>query len=189
MASSDEEHKSTSRAPYPKWILAAISALGEKEGSNKSDISKFIETTYSDVLPEGHEAALSDALSKMKESGELLFVKNNYLKPDPSSTPRRGRGRPPKPKQPLPPGVSPPTPRPRGRPPKPKDPLAAAIAKAASGLPRPRGRPPKKHRPAVATSPKKTLKSSILKPSVAGLKRGRGRPPKVRVPETHAADE
>lgn len=170
-------------------ILTAIAALGEKEGSNKSDISKYIETTFSGVLPQGHEAALSEALAKMKESGELLLVKNNYFKGDPDSAPRRGRGRPPKPKQPLPPGASPPTPRPRGRPPKPKDPLAAAIAKVASGLPRPRGRPPKKHRPAVAAIPKTAAKSAGLKPAVPGMKRGRGRPPKVRVPEANVAAE
>ncbi|KAL0924658.1 hypothetical protein M5K25_005507 [Dendrobium thyrsiflorum] len=189
MASTEEENKSTSHPSYPKFILAAIAAVGEKEGLNKSEISKYIETTYSESLPEGHEAALSDALSKMKESGELLFVKNSYLKADPSSTPRRGRGRPPKPKQPLPPGLSLPTPRPRGRPPKPKDPLAAALAKAASGLPRPRGRPPKKHRPAVASAPKTAVKSAGLKPAVAGVKRGRGRPPKVRAPVADVAAE
>ena len=169
-------------------ILTAIAALGEKEGSNKSEISRYIETTFSGVVPEGHETALSEALTKMKESGELLFVRNNYLKAESNSTPRRGRGRPPKPKQPLPPGGSPPTPRPRGRPPKPKDPLAAAIAKASSGLPRPRGRP-KKHRPAVATLAKTAVKSSVLKPAVPGVKRGRGRPPKVRVPEASVAAE
>ncbi|KAK6157574.1 hypothetical protein DH2020_011822 [Rehmannia glutinosa] len=103
-------------------IMAAIEALNDKNGSNKS----------------------------MKAAGQLVFTKNNYLKPDPNSPVRRGRGRPPKPKTPLPPGAIPLPPRPRGRPPKSQDPTApppppkpkaATTTSTLSG--KKRGRPPK----------------------------------------------
>lgn len=148
-------------------ILGAIEALDEKSGSNKSSISKHMESKYGDQLPEAHTSLLTAHLARMKESGEILMVKNNYMKPGPDVPPKRGRGRPPKPKPMLPPGAEPPSPRPRGRPPKPKEPGA---------LPRPRGRPPKKDRAdGVVTSP-------AAPPPVAGVKRGRGRPPKVKPP-------
>ncbi|KAG0489193.1 hypothetical protein HPP92_008004 [Vanilla planifolia] len=174
MASRKDEINPVSHPSYPEMILAALGSLAEKDGSNKTAILNYIEANYGESLPEDHAAELSDALAEMKENGQLLFLKNNYLKPDSILTPRRGRGRPPKPKTPLVPGAVSLTPRPRGRPPKPKDPLAAAVAKASSGLPRPRGRP-KKHRPTVRT----TL-HGVAGPVVSGVKRGRGRPPKVR---------
>ncbi|BAU01753.1 hypothetical protein VIGAN_11105300 [Vigna angularis var. angularis] len=63
----------------------------------------------------------------MKESGELVFNKNNYMKTDQSAPPKRGRGRPPKPKAPVPPGTVVSPSRPRGRPPKdPNAPLEVA---------------------------------------------------------------
>ncbi|KAL0427058.1 UNVERIFIED_CONTAM: HMG-Y-related protein A [Sesamum latifolium] len=105
---------------YPEMILAAIEALNEENGSNKSSISKHIEATYGN-LPPAHTTLLTHHLNKMKSAGQLLFIKNNYLKPDPNAPPRRGRGRPPKPKSPLPPGTVSPPPRPRGRPPKSRD--------------------------------------------------------------------
>ncbi|CAA7401426.1 unnamed protein product [Spirodela intermedia] len=152
--------------PYPEMIFTAIDTLNDKNGSSKAKISKFIESKHGD-LPTGHSMLLSHHLNKMKDAGELVFSKNNYMRPDPNSPPKRGRGRPPKPKEPLPAGYVPPPPRPRGRPPKPKDPLAVAAAKAAEGLPKRRGRPPKKAARAAAPAP-------------AGAKRGRGRPPKVK---------
>ncbi|PKA65135.1 HMG-Y-related protein A [Apostasia shenzhenica] len=187
MATTEEESKSASHPPYPEMILAAITALGEKDGSSKSSISKHIETVNGGSLPANHSAALSEALEKMRESGELLLVNDNYLKPDSKATapiPRRGRGRPPKAKPPKP--ISP---RPRGRPPKPKDPLASAVAKAAGGYPRRRGRPPKKHRPAVAVAivPTAAAAGGGSVPTVVGVKRGRGRPPKVRPPAADVA--
>nr|DAD32129.1 TPA_asm: hypothetical protein HUJ06_010980 [Nelumbo nucifera] len=149
-------------------ILAAIAALNEKNGSNKSAISKYIESQYGDI-PAGHSQLLSHHLNRMKESGELIMVKNNYIKPNPDGPPRRGRGRPPKPKIPLPPGTVLLPPRPRGRPPKPKDPSAPVVPKVSSG--RPRGRPPKKARPAGAPT------------AASGLPtRPRGRPPKAKAP-------
>ncbi|CAI9779138.1 unnamed protein product [Fraxinus pennsylvanica] len=163
---------------YPELIMNAIDALNDKNGSNKSAISKHIEATYGN-LPPAHSTLLSHHLNKMKATGQLLFVKNNYLKPGPDAPPRRGRGRPPKPKTPLPPGTVLPPPRPRGRPPKSRDPNdpppppkpKSAPSPAASG--RKRGRPPK------------ATKTGVPPPSAAvgatsGVPRGRGRPPKVK---------
>ncbi|XWS63949.1 hypothetical protein CRYUN_Cryun06bG0145400 [Craigia yunnanensis] len=152
---------------YSQMILEAIEALNEKAGSNKSAISKHIESTHSD-LPPAHSTLLSHHLNKMKQSGQIVMLKNNYLKPDPNAPPKRGRGRPPKPKIPLPPGTAGSSSRPRGRPPKPKDPLAPPKPKTTAGTGRPRGRPPKKAKSGTATAP-----------PPPGVKRGRGRPPKV----------
>ncbi|KAK3007673.1 hypothetical protein RJ639_014810 [Escallonia herrerae] len=135
-------------------IFAAIDALKEKEGSNKSSISQYIESTFGD-LPAGHANLLSDNLNKMKEAGELAMVKNNYLRPDPSAPPKRGSGRPPKAKDPSSPEAAAPAApagptrgRGRGRPRKdPNAPPAAKKAKPAAAEPsktgRPRGRPHK----------------------------------------------
>lgn len=93
-------------------IIAAIDALNEKMGSNKTSISKYIESKYQN-LPAGHSTLLRHHLNRMKDIGELIFWKNNYMKPDPNFI-RRGRGRPPKPKEP---GMQASGPaRPRGRP-------------------------------------------------------------------------
>ncbi|KAH7516313.1 hypothetical protein FEM48_Zijuj10G0121900 [Ziziphus jujuba var. spinosa] len=153
-------------------IMTAIESLNDKNGSNKSAISKHIESTYGD-LPAAHTTLLTHHLNRMKQNGELVLVKNNYMKPDPNAPPKRGRGRPPKPKVPLPPGTVLSPPRPRGRPPKPIDPFApTSIAKkktsSSSGSGRPRGRPPKK------------VKTSSPAAAPDGVPRGRGRPPKVK---------
>lgn len=151
---------------YPELIMAAIEALNDKNGVNKSAISKYIESSYGD-LPAAHSTLLTHHLNKMKQGGQLIVLKNNYLKPDPNA-PRRGRGRPPKPKEPLPPGTVLSPPRPRGRPPKPKDAFAAPTPSKKAGSGKPRGRPPKKAKVASA-APVKT-----------GPPRPRGRPPKVK---------
>ncbi|KAL3501917.1 hypothetical protein ACH5RR_036366 [Cinchona calisaya] len=168
--------------PYPEMILAAIEALNDKNGSNKSTISKHIESTYGN-LPPAHSTLLNHHLNRMKATGQLVMLKNNYMKPDPNAPPRRGRGRPPKPKAPLPPGYVPPPPRPRGRPPKVIDPLAPrpppkkqpAPSSVASG--RKRGRPPKVAK--TGPGPVQAESSSVAAPSGAPP-RGRGRPPKVK---------
>ncbi|XP_058108192.1 HMG-Y-related protein A-like [Magnolia sinica] len=164
---TEEGSKPPSLNQYPEMILAAITALNDKNGSNKSSILKYIESSYGN-LPPGYSALVAHHLSRMKDSGELVMIKNNYMRSS-DAPPRRGRGRPPKPKLPLPSGTVVTSPRPRGRPPKSKDPSALAAKKAvaaASGLsPRPRGRPPKKARP-----------------EAAGLPRPRGRPPKAKPP-------
>lgn len=163
---------------YPEMILTAIEELNEKNGSNKTSISKHIESNYGN-LPAAYSTLLTHHLNKMKTSGQLVFFKNNYLKPDPNSPPRRGRGRPPKPKTPLPPGTVLPPSRPRGRPPKSRDPSdppqppkQKPISATTSVSGKKRGRPPKASAEQVPTD--------TPRPSTAGGEpRSRGRPPKA----------
>ncbi|KAJ6684243.1 HMG-Y-RELATED PROTEIN A [Salix viminalis] len=178
---AEEINKPPSLPPYPEMILSAIEALNEGNGSNKTSISKYIESNYGD-LPAGHIALLSHHLNRMKDTGEIVFWKNNYSKPDPNAPPRRGRGRPPKPKDLLSPASSEMAPaRPRGRPPKdpnaPPKPVKPKAATAGSG--RPRGRPRKMARPAggITTG---TAATTSAAPMTAGSGRPRGRPPKVK---------
>lgn len=155
-------------------IMSAIELSNDKNGINKSTISKFIESTYGDV-PTGHSALLSDHLNKMKDNGELVFWKNNYMKPDPNGTPKRGRGRPPKPKQYLPEEPIFSLPKPRGRPP--KDPNTTPKSpkdKVSSGSGKPRGRPRKMARPSGG------LDVSTGTPTITTTGKPRGRPPKVK---------
>ncbi|XP_020270583.1 HMG-Y-related protein A-like, partial [Asparagus officinalis] len=80
---TDEVTKPSSLPSYSEMILGAIEALDEKSGSNKSSISKHMESKYGDQLPEAHSSLLTAHLARMKESGEILMVKNNYMKPGP----------------------------------------------------------------------------------------------------------
>jgi hypothetical protein len=73
---AEEVNKPKSLPPYPEIILKAIEELNEKNGSNKSSISKHIESTYGD-LPAGHSTLLTHHLNKLKDSGDLVFLKNN----------------------------------------------------------------------------------------------------------------
>ncbi|RCV31157.1 hypothetical protein SETIT_6G154500v2 [Setaria italica] len=193
---TEEAAKPSPLPPYPEMILAAIEGLGDKNGSNKSAISRYIEGKYGE-LPPAHASLLTAHLARMKESGELIFLKNNYFRADaPDAPPKRGRGRPPKvrdPNAPPPPPKAPSTgsPRPRGRPPKPKDPLDAAVAQATAGMPKARGRPPKKAKidATAAAAPSPAAAAPAGGDGSAPVKRGRGRPPKVRpaVPSETAA--
>ncbi|XP_057972063.1 HMG-Y-related protein A-like [Malania oleifera] len=158
---TEEVNKPPSLPSYPEMILAAIEGLNSENGSNKSSISRYIESKYGQ-LPAGHSALLSHHLNKMKESGELVFFKNNYMKYDPDAPPKRGRGRPPKPRIPMPPGMVLSSGKPRGRPP--KDPSASGPSESG----KPRGRPPKKPR----VDGESSTKTSTGRP--------RGRPPKVK---------
>lgn len=161
--------------PYPQMILSAIEALNENNGSNKTSISKYIESKYGH-LPAGHTTLLSHHLNRMKEIGELVFWKNNYMKHDPNAPPRRGRGRPPKPKVPIPGGSDSSPARPRGRPP--KDPNASpkpVQPKVATGSGKPRGRPRKMAKPSGGIGG-----TAPTTATVTGSGRGRGRPPKVK---------
>ncbi|XP_009789096.1 HMG-Y-related protein A-like [Nicotiana sylvestris] len=119
----------SSHPEYPEMIYEALEALNQEGGSNKSSMSKYIESKYGN-LDQGHSKLLTFYLDKMKQNGELIFLKNNYIKPGPDVPPKRGRGRPrkdpnapPIPKKPKPTAASiapPPlvskTGRPRGRP-------------------------------------------------------------------------
>lgn len=84
-------------------ITQAITALKEKNGSSKAAITKYIEQNYSN-LPGTHSALLTQHLKRLKESGQLLMVKHSYKlagsasPPVQSNGPKRGPGRPPKPK-------------------------------------------------------------------------------------------
>ncbi|ESQ33159.1 hypothetical protein EUTSA_v10004909mg [Eutrema salsugineum] len=173
--------------PYPQMIMEAIEACNDANGCNKTAISKHIESTQP-ALPPSHTTLLNYHLNQMKNSGQIVMAKNNYMKPDPDAPPKRGRGRPPKPKPevdpslaPVPaPSVSPP--RPRGRPPKSKDSSSSepssvqAKSKAPSVSGRPRGRPPKK-----AKTDSETVKADEAPTAQpTGERRGRGRPPKVK---------
>jgi len=186
-----------------QMILAAIEGLGDKNGSNKSAISKYIEGKYGE-LPPAHASLLTAHLARMKESGELIFLKNNYFRADaPDAPQKRGRGRPPKardpnapapPPKPKSPAPSAGTGRGRGRPPKAKNPLEAAVKQATAGMPKARGRPPKKAKTAEDGASPAPKPAAAPTPAPAGdgstpVKRGRGRPPKVRpaVPSETAA--
>ncbi|KAF2300501.1 hypothetical protein GH714_013840 [Hevea brasiliensis] len=177
---AEEIDKPLSLPPYPEMILAAVEALNEKNGSNKTSISKYIESKYGE-LPAAHTTLLSHHLNRMKDTGELVFWKNNYMKAEPNAPPRRGRGRPPKAKVPLPPGSVVARARPRGRPPKdPNAPLTPKPVKpkvAATGSGKPRGRPRKMARPTGGMSGTTTTTAVAM---ATGTGRPRGRPPKVK---------
>ncbi|KAI6670621.1 hypothetical protein NL676_005506 [Syzygium grande] len=166
--------------PYPEVIIAAVDALREPNGSNKTSISKYIESKYGE-LPAGHSQLLSHHLNRMKESGELVFWKNNYTIPDPNAPPRRGRGRPPKPKEPVPAPAAPAPARPRGRPPKDPSVPKPVKPKVSTGSGRPRGRPRKMAKPTGGLG---GLTEATV--PAAGTGRPRGRPPKVKAPLTES---
>ncbi|KAJ7964482.1 HMG-Y-related protein A [Quillaja saponaria] len=172
---TEEVNKPPSLPSYPEMILKAVEGLNDQNGSNKSSISKYIESNYGD-LPAGHSALISHHLNKMKQSGELVFWKNNYMKRDPNAPPRRGRGRPPKPKDHH---ISPEATvlsaaRPRGRPPKdPNAPPKPPKVKVSSGTGKPRGRPRKMARPTGGLDGA-TATAGTTTPSG----KPRGRPPK-----------
>ncbi|KAL8107425.1 hypothetical protein AgCh_023993 [Apium graveolens] len=157
-------------SPDPaKMIMGAIDALKEKDGSSKSAIGKHIDWTYGD-LPAGHMNSLTEHLNKLKEDEELVFAKNNYMRPGSSAPPKRGRGRPPKVKDanaaevPVA-AVTPP----------------AAPAAVADGPSRGRGRPrkdpnaPPSVKKAKTEKPKEDEKEEDPTPSKSGRARGRPR--------------
>ncbi|XP_006305538.2 HMG-Y-related protein A [Capsella rubella] len=170
---SQSQQQSFTLPPYPQMIMEAIEALNDKNGCNKTTISKHIESAQQ-TLPPSHTTLLSYHLNQMKKSGQLIMVKNNYMKPDPDAPPKRGRGRPPKPKTQGGSGaavtVSADPPRSRGRPPKPRNTSETSVElPKESGSGRPRGRPPKRPRT-----------DSVTAAQATGERRGRGRPPKVK---------
>ncbi|AAF79232.1 F10B6.31 [Arabidopsis thaliana] len=179
------ELPSFSLPPYPQMIMEAIESLNDKNGCNKTTIAKHIESTQQ-TLPPSHMTLLSYHLNQMKKTGQLIMVKNNYMKPDPDAPPKRGRGRPPKQKTQAESDaaaaavvaatvVSTDPPRSRGRPPKPKDPSEPPQEKVITGSGRPRGRPPKRPR-----TDSETVAAPEPAAQATGERRGRGRPPKVK---------
>ncbi|XP_010527792.1 PREDICTED: HMG-Y-related protein A-like [Tarenaya hassleriana] len=170
--------------PYPQMIMEAIEALNDKIGSNKTAISKHIESLHP-TLPPSHATLLSYHLSQLKHNGQLVMVKNNYMKPDPGAPPKRGRGRPPKPKLPVDSNdvTAAAPPRSRGRPPKSKEPLEQSNppnTKPYAGTGRPRGRPSKKARSDSGTNAASAAAHVAPVAQPNGERRGRGRPPKVK---------
>ncbi|XP_010554409.1 PREDICTED: HMG-Y-related protein A-like [Tarenaya hassleriana] len=181
-AAEQDSSQPFSLPPYPQMIMQAVEALGDKSGSNKTAISKHIESLHPN-LPPSHATLLSYHLSQLKQNGQLVMVKNNYMKPNPDAPPKRGRGRPPKPKPPVDSNdvVAVAPPRPRGRPPKsrvPSEPSNQPKPKPSSGSGRPRGRPPKKPRTDSETTSAPAADPAPSQPN--GERRGRGRPPKVK---------
>nr|ACJ83992.1 unknown [Medicago truncatula]AFK43801.1 unknown [Medicago truncatula] len=190
---TQEVNKPLSLPPYPEMIMKALEALNEPNGSNKSSISNYIESIYGE-LPEGHSIVLANHLNQMKDNGDLVFAKNNYMKPDPNAPPKRGRGRPPKPKDPLaPPPAAVLSPNAPPKTPKP----------ASSG--RGRGRPKKVQGTENVSNPSggdgdgagagAEVDDDDAAPSVAAVAvpttsgRGRGRPPKVKPQMTEVSVE
>lgn len=147
-------------------ILEAIKGLGDdKNGSNKSAISKYIQSKYGELPP---APLLTAHLARMKEARELIFLKNNYFRAGaPGAPPWRGRG----------------------RPPKAMDPVEAAVKQPTAGMPKARGHPPKKAKTEDGASPAPAPAPAPAGDGPAPVKRGRARPPKVRpvVPSEMAA--
>lgn len=234
-------------------IVEAIRALGLEVSSNKTAISDYIRGRYGSSLPAQHNAFLTGHLARMKATGELAFLRNNYLVPDDkveeeeeeeaSPLPTDGHKDPaaaaaedsidmfdpnsfffdfeddgllappivmdadaddiavPDPAPVITADVNPvPTKRGRGRPPKPKDPVAEGssgepaaapvVSADAAAMPvkRGRGRPPKPKNP-VAEDAAPTAASVVSADANAvPVKRGRGRPPKPKDTITVATD-
>ncbi|PWA79428.1 high mobility group A5 [Artemisia annua] len=63
-------------------IIAAISALKDKDGSSRQAIAKYIEKEYAN-LPPTHPTLLTNHLKRMKNEGELIMVKHSYMLPPP----------------------------------------------------------------------------------------------------------
>ncbi|CAH8342389.1 unnamed protein product [Eruca vesicaria subsp. sativa] len=136
--------------PYPQMIMEAIEALKE---CSKTAIVKHIESSLTH-LPPSHLTLLNYHLNLMKQSGQIVFVRNNYMKPDTlKSEPQEDESHV---------AVTSHSLRPRGRPSKSKE------------VPprRQRGRPPK------------TVKGDDGAKNEGNngvVRRGRGRPPKVKL--------
>ncbi|KAI3502710.1 hypothetical protein L1887_30950 [Cichorium endivia] len=65
-----QETNVPSLPPYPQMIFEAIDALKQKEGSNKSSILNYIESTYGN-LPSGGTDLLTENLKNLKDSSSI----------------------------------------------------------------------------------------------------------------------
>ncbi|KAF5769313.1 putative High mobility group protein HMGA, plant [Helianthus annuus] len=159
----EELNRPPSLPPYAEMIFSAIDALKEKDGSSTSSISNYIESTCGS-LPEEHTNILADQLNKLVENGELVVSNNNYMRPDSATPAKRGRGRPPKAKDPSAAETETPA-------------AVTSPATAGSEVKRGRGRPKKD--PNAPPSAKKVKAATVpTPPSKTG--RPRGRPRKVQ---------
>lgn len=68
--------------PYAEMIIAAISALKDKDGSSRQAISKYIEKEFIN-LPPTHATLLTHHLKRLKNQGQLIMVKHSYMLPPP----------------------------------------------------------------------------------------------------------
>ncbi|PKU66820.1 hypothetical protein MA16_Dca014427 [Dendrobium catenatum] len=86
-------------------ILAAITKLGEKDGSSNWRFQNKLRPLTGTAYRQTTMLCFPNRLPNRRSSASfLLFLKNNYLKPDTDAQPRRGRGCPPKPKPDVPEG-------------------------------------------------------------------------------------
>ncbi|CAN6927420.1 unnamed protein product [Brassica oleracea] len=224
-----QPHPTWVHPPYSEMICCAIAALNEADGSSKQAISRYIERTYTGI-PTAHGALMTHHLKSLKNSGVLVMVKKSYKLaaassvaaaepprsdftsnysvnqtqplPDlaPTSTQKRGRGRPPKAKPDahtnglpvLPPQAQPQSvvKRPPGRPRK-DGALPTVKTPAVSGgveTAKRRGRPPsgraagRERKPAVVSAP-----ASVIPYVPNGGVRRRGRPKRVDAGASSAA--
>ncbi|XP_071735398.1 HMG-Y-related protein A-like [Rutidosis leptorrhynchoides] len=162
----EELNRPPSLPPYTEMIFAAIDALKEKEGVTESSISNYIESTCG-YLPDEHTTILTENLNKLVENGELMLLNNSYTRADISTTAKRGRGRPPKAKDPAA----------ETRVPAQAQAQAETEGQPGSEVKRGRGRPKKD--PNAPPSAKKVKVATVpTPPSKTG--RPRGRPRKVQ---------
>ncbi|KAG8061720.1 hypothetical protein GUJ93_ZPchr0003g17089 [Zizania palustris] len=92
-AASELSACSSFLSPPLQMILVAIDALDDKNGSNKTVISQYIQETYQDLSSE-HPSLLTEHLASMKQTDEIILSKNNYFRSPlfkglASSVPRR----------------------------------------------------------------------------------------------------
>lgn len=190
-----------------KMIIKAIVDLNERKGSSSRAIAKYIDATFSN-LPHSHAALLVHHLRRLKKKGVLQMVKHSYKLPKNASTktdaPKRGPGRPPKPKPSVAgdgavaglvkkgrgrPRKDPNVPREAPRKPKVRRPRKAPLAAGVSA-PRPRGRPPKTTKSegvsAAAAAPAAIVVPLATSPGATPPK-VRGRPKKVKPDGSKAA--
>ncbi|KAK1410643.1 hypothetical protein QVD17_37180 [Tagetes erecta] len=180
----EELNRPPSLPPYPEMVFAAVDSLKEKEGSTKSSISNYIESTCG-CLPEEHDNILTEQLNKLVENGELVLSNDNYTRPDASIPAKRGRGRPPKAKDPA--ATENQTEQVPEAQQEPQAPTGTqAPSQPGSEVKRGRGRPKKD--PNAPSAPKKAKVASVpTPPSKTG--RPRGRPRKVQAEPEQAGVE
>ncbi|KAJ4973012.1 hypothetical protein NE237_006186 [Protea cynaroides] len=154
--------------PYAEMIITAIRVLGDKKGSSKKAIKKYIDATYSN-LPVSHAALLSNHLKRLKNRGVVIMVKHSYKLPKNvkapiqlSSLTKSAVAAPPS-------SLSVPVKRGRGRPPKLKSLDIVSIGSDAQVLQQ------KRASDAQVLQQKRFSDAQVLQ-----QKRGRGRPPKSK---------